>query len=262
MTKIAIIGGGQIGEALVSGLVAAGNKDIVVTNRTEARRAELAQAYGIATTGDNREAVTDADVVFICVKPYAVTHAVSELADAAPTSAVIVSMAAGVTLSALEEAAAGRQVVRVMPNTPMLVGRGMSIVAPGESTTPGSVERVRELLGAVGKTVEIAEKDMDAATAVAGSSPAYFYLVAEALIDAGVQLGLTRDVATQLATQAAAGSGEMLVSTGRDPVTLRANVTSPGGTTAAAIRELEESGLRGAFYRAAQACADRSKELG
>ena len=123
-------------------------------------------------------------------------------------------------------------------------------------------EGVVKLLEAVGEVAVVAEKDIDAAAALAGSAPAYFFLVVESLIDAGVQLGLTRDVATKLATQTAAGAGAMLVDSGREPLALRAGVTSPGGTTAAAIRELEESGIRGAFYRAAEACAQRAKELG
>lgn len=261
MTKIAVLGGGKIGEALISGLLKAGETDITVTNRGAQRRAELAQAYGVTVTDDNCLAVAGADVVFLCVKPYAVVDLLDSVASSLSPDALVVSMAAGVKLAALEGVSAGRAVVRVMPNTPMLLGRGMSIVAPGERASAVQVQLTHELLGAVGQTVQIAEKDIDAATALSGSSPAYFYLVTEALVDAGVQLGLTRDVALQLATQAAAGSGEMLVSAGQDPVTLRANVTSPGGTTAAAIRELEESGLRGAFYRAAQACADRSAEL-
>ncbi|WP_293769768.1 pyrroline-5-carboxylate reductase [uncultured Corynebacterium sp.] len=262
MTKIAVLGGGKIGEALIAGLKKAGHGDITVTNRRAERRAELEGAYGIATTGDNAVAVDGADVVFLCVKPYAIVDVLSEVAASLAPEALVVSLAAGVRLSALEEASQGRAAVRVMPNTPMLLGRGMSIVVPGAGASAEQVALVHELMGAVGQTVEVAEKDIDAATAISGSSPAYYYLMTEALIDAGVQLGLTRDVATQLATQAAAGSGEMLVSSGDDPAALRANVTSPGGTTAAAIRELEESGLRGAFYRAAQACADRSAELG
>ncbi len=259
MTKIAVIGGGQIGEALISGLVKAGQTDIIVTNRTPERSTHLATTYGVKTSADNAAAVDGAEVVFFCVKPYALVQVLGEVAPQLSPTALVVSMAAGVTLSAMQQAAPGAQLVRVMPNTPMLLGKGMSIVSPA----PGvDAAVVHELLATVGATVEVAEKDMDAATALSGSSPAYFYLVTEALIDAGVQLGLTRDVATQLATQAAAGSGEMLVHAGQDPVSLRAAVTSPGGTTAAAIRQLEESGLRGAFYRAAQACADRSKELG
>ncbi len=261
MTQVAIIGAGQIGEALIAGLVKAGEVEpgaIVATNRGRERQEELAQKYGIRTTGDNGTAVEAADVVFLCVKPQGIVSVLEEVAPSLSEGALVVSMAAGVRLESLQAAAPGRACVRVMPNTPMLLGRGMSIIAAAEGV---DAEPVHELLRTVGATVEIEEKDMDAATALAGSSPAYYYLVAEALVEAGVQLGLKRDVATQLASQAAVGAGEMLVA-GDAPASLRASVTSPGGTTAAAIRELEESGLRGAFYRAVEACAQRSKVLG
>lgn len=268
MTKIAIIGGGKIGEALLSGLCKAGYDDIVVTNRSAERGAELADVYGVRTSTDNAAAVEGAYVVFVAVKPYAVTDALGQLASALKANAqagadtVVVSLAAGVSLDSLAAAAGRGAVVRVMPNTPMLLGHGMSAVSCAEGVTQPQRELVCELLATVGEVVEVEEKQMDAVTAIAGSAPAYFFLVAEALIDAGVQLGLTRDVAQQLAAQTAKGAGIMLADAGVDPVTLRANVTSPGGTTAAALRELEESGLRGAFFRAAQACADRSRELG
>ncbi len=263
MTKIAVLGGGQIGEALVSGLVNAGydGADIVVTNRREERRAEMEKTYGVKTASDNKEAAQDADFVFGCVKPYTIEEVFAEAE--LPKTAVAVSLAAGVQLEKLETAAGeGVPVVRVMPNTPMLVGKGMSTATKGTHVSDEQFEGVVKLLEAVGEVAVVAEKDIDAAAALAGSAPAYFFLVVESLIDAGVQLGLTRDVATKLATQTAAGAGAMLVGSGREPLALRAGVTSPGGTTAAAIRELEESGIRGAFYRAAEACAQRAKELG
>lgn len=263
MTKIAILGGGQIGEALTSGLVASGfaGSDITVTNRTESRSQELKETYGVNVTSDNAAAVDGADYIFACVKPYAILDLLEGLEPA--KDAVVVSMAAGLTLKQLQGAAGeGVPVVRVMPNTPMLVRRGMCTCAAGEHVSDAQMDGVRELLEAVGEVAVIPEKNIDAATALAGSSPAYFFLVAEALVDAGVQLGLPRDIAEKLAAQAAAGSGEMLASSGRSATQLRAGVTSPGGTTAAAVRELEESGLRGAFYRAAEACSDKAKELG
>lgn len=258
---VTVIGGGQIGEALVSGLAASGETAMTVTNRRAERRAELAGHYGVSTTDDNAAAVKDADVVFLCVKPYAIVDVATEIADALPQDAVVVSLAAGVLLETLE-AAVVNPVVRVMPNTPMLLARGMSIVTPGSRVSDEQLALVRELMDAVGETAIVEEKNMDAATALSGSSPAYFFLVADALIDAGVALGVPRDTASKLVNYTLAGSGEMLINSGSDASTLRANVTSPGGTTAAAIRELEESGLRGAFYRAAEACANRAAELG
>lgn len=268
MTNIAVLGGGRIGEALISGLIAAGSdpQSITVTDLNPQRREQLRETYGIRDFADNRPAVDGADIVFLCVKPNIVVPLLEEVSstlDDNDANTLIVSLAAGITLADMEGAvSAGTPVVRVMPNTPMLVGKGMSALAPGRFVNDEQMDVVKELLSTVGEVVAVSEKDLDAVTAMSGSAPAYFFLVAEALIDAGVNLGLTRDVAQKLVTTTAAGAGAMLAESGDDPTTLRINVSSPGGTTVAALRELEESGLRGAFFRAAQACADRSEELG
>ncbi|ALC04914.1 Pyrroline-5-carboxylate reductase [Corynebacterium deserti GIMN1.010] len=268
MTNIAVIGGGQIGEALVSGLVAANVNPlhIRVTNRTEARGQELHDRYGIVNMTDNAQAADEADVVFLCVKPKFIIEVLSEITptlDNNSTHSVVVSMAAGISIAAMEESAtAGLPVIRVMPNTPMLVGKGMSTVTPGRHINEDQLNKVKELLSTVGDVLEVAEYELDAVTAMSGSSPAYLFLVTEALIDAGVNLGLPRGTAKQLAVAAFEGAATMMKETGKEPSELRAGVSSPAGTTIAAIRELEESGIRGAFYRAAQACADRSEELG
>lgn len=267
MTKIAIIGGGQIGEALIAGLIAAGREPstITVTNRTQSRRIELTDTYGVATTSDNVEAVSDASVVFLAVKPKGILRVIEEISATvdANDDTTLVSLAAGVGLAAMEDAtSAGTPIVRVMPNTPMLVRKGVSGVSPGRYVDKEQLARVTEMLESVGDVVVVAESDMDAVAALSGSAPAYYFLITEALIDAGVQLGLTRDVATRLAKGSATGAGALLEQSGAEPAVLRANITSPGGTTAAALRELEESGVRGAFYRAAERCAQRSAELG
>ncbi len=268
MTTIAVLGGGKIGEALISGLIAAGTdpQSIHVTNRRPERGQELREAYGIHDLTDNRQAVEEADVVFLCVKPKGIPDLLAEIAetlDGNDVSTIVVSMAAGVSLATMEDTlVAGTPVIRVMPNTPMLVRRGMNAVASGRFVSEEQLDVVTQLLGTVGDVISVAESDLDAVTAMSGSSPAYFFLVAEALIDAGVSLGLTRDVAQKLVTSSAAGAGAMLAESGVDPATLRTNVSSPAGTTVAALRELEESGLRGAFFRAAEACARRSTELG
>ncbi|WJZ16998.1 Pyrroline-5-carboxylate reductase [Corynebacterium guangdongense] len=267
MNKIAVIGGGQIGEALVSGLVAAGREpsSIIVTNRSEKRGQELADAYGVHTTNDNQQAIDEASVVFLCVKPVGIHSILHEISEALESNddTVVVSLAAGVTLASMEEAApAGQPIVRVMPNTPMLVGKGMSACAPGRYVSEAQMELVTKLLQAVGQVAVVEESDMDAVTALAGSAPAYYFLLTEALVDAGVQLGLKRSLATTLASAAASGAGALLDAESPDPARLRQAVTSPAGTTAAALRELEESGLRGAIYRAAEKCAQRSAELG
>ena len=266
--KIAVIGGGNIGEALISGLIRAGvdPASIVATNRTQERRTELAQRYGIQTSAENSEAVDDASLCFLCVKPAQVLDVIEDISAAVARneeSTALISMAAGITLAAMESAvsAAGTPLVRVMPNTPMLVGRGVNVVSYGRYVDEEKHEQVLGALSAIGRVVEVPEKLVDAATAVSGSGPAYFFLFTEALIDAGVSLGLPREIATELATATAAGAGEMLQQN-TAAAQLRHNVSSPAGTTAAAIRELEESGLRGAVYRATEAAASRSAELG
>lgn len=267
MTSIAVIGGGKIGEALISGLIASGSnpKDIHVTNRTPERGQELKETYGVVPFTENTPAVDDVDVVFLCVKPKDIVKVTEEISSAVDNneSTIVVSMAAGIANSAIEEVlSAGSPVVRVMPNTPMLVGKGMSAVAPGRFVSEEQLEQVNELLSVIGAVRVVEESDMDAVTAMSGSSPAYLFLVAESMIDAGVNLGLTRDAAKELAVNALYGASAMLKETGEEPSQLRANVCSPAGTTIAAVRELEESGIRGAFYRAAEKCAQRSKELG
>ncbi len=266
--KIALLGAGSIGEALLSGLVASGidPKQITATNRTAARRDELADRYGVNVTDDNNGAVSESQVAFLCVKPDQILGLIedisTDIADS-DSATVLVSMAAGISLQAMEEAvsAAGTPIVRVMPNTPMLVGKGVLAAAFGRFVDDEQHAAISELLSAAGKLVEVKEKQMDAVTALSGSGPAYFFLVAEALVDAGVSLGLPRDLATELASATAAGAGAMLEGE-QTPTELRAGVSSPAGTTVAAIRELEESGLRGAFYRATEACANRSAEIG
>ncbi|WP_249399772.1 pyrroline-5-carboxylate reductase [Corynebacterium qintianiae] len=266
--KIAVIGGGNIGEALIAGLLKAGVEptSIFATNRSPERSSELAQRYGILTGSDNVEAVTDASMCFLCVKPAQILEVIEEVSDTVARhdeSTAIVSMAAGITLAAIEGAvsAAGTPLFRVMPNTPMLVGRGVHVVASSRFVDEEKRAQVLGVLAATGRVVEVPERLIDAATAVSGSGPAYFFLLTEALVDAGVSLGLPRDVAQELAAATASGAGEMLME-GTSPAQLRHAVCSPAGTTVAAVRELEESGLRGALYRATEAAAARSAELG
>lgn len=268
MTKIAVIGGGKIGEALIGGLLSGDYDpaDIVVANRRPERSDELKERYGVTAVDDDATAVENADIAFLCVKPYDTLDVVESIADVVDhndTDTILVSMAAGITLSSLEGiASAGTAIVRVMPNTPMLVGKGVNVIARGRFVSDEQLETVSELLGLLGYTAEVKESQMDAATAVSGSGPAYFFLVLEAMTDAGVNLGLPRDLAKELASQTALGASTMATQEGADPVQLRANVSSPGGTTSAATRALDENGLRTAFYRAMEACAKKSEELG
>lgn len=268
MTSIAVIGAGQIGQALIAGLLGSGYgpDEVTVTTKHPENAEALAERWGVTGLSDNSEAVTGAEVVFLCVHPDQLVDVAEEIAetvsDNEPTS-IVVSMAAGISLDALQQAlGAGTPVVRVMPNTPMTVGKGVSAVACGRYAQPDQLALVRSVLESTGVVVEVKESDLDAVTALAGSAPGYYFLLTEALIDAGVALGLSREVSARLAAGTAAGAGAMLERPGSEAVALREGICSPGGTTAAAVRSLEESGLRGALYRATEACARRSRELG
>ncbi|WP_187685497.1 pyrroline-5-carboxylate reductase [Nocardia wallacei] len=268
MTRIAVIGGGRIGEALIAGLLESGraSKDLVVVETAPARAEFLVERFGIRVTGSIPDAATAADLLVIAVKPHDVDAVLTELGKAEldnDRDQVLVSLAAGVPTVRLEsKMPAGFPVVRVMSNTPMLVGQGMSVLAPGRYAKAEQLQQVSEVLEAVGKVVTVPESQMDAVTAVSGSGPAYFFLVVEAMVEAGVGLGLSRDVATQLVGQTMLGSAALLDESGQDAAELRAAVTSPAGTTAAAIRELERGGVRSAFWEALHAAKRRSVEQG
>ncbi|MFI6046028.1 pyrroline-5-carboxylate reductase [Nocardia sp. NPDC051321] len=272
--RIAVIGGGRIGEALLAGLLESGRlaKDLVVVETFPERGAQIAERFGVRVTDSVADAAVGADLLVVAVKPADVDAVMTALGKAALSDnasvgndrdQILVSLAAGVPTARLEaKLPAGFPVVRVMPNTPMLVGQGMSVIAPGRHARPPQLELVTEVLGAVGKVVTVAEAQMDAVTAVSGSGPAYFFLIVEAMVDAGVGLGLTREVATQLVVQTMVGSAALLDESGQTAAELRAAVTSPAGTTAAAVRELERGGVRSAFLEALHAAKQRSAEQG
>ncbi|WP_406233699.1 pyrroline-5-carboxylate reductase [Nocardia sp. NBC_01009] len=268
MTRIAVIGGGRIGEALVAGLLESGRagKDLVIVETHADRAALIADRFGVRVTESVADAVIGADLLVIAVKPGDVDTVLTQLGKAeldADRDQVLVSLAAGVPTARLEaKLPAGFPVVRVMSNTPMLVGQGMSVLAPGRYARPEQLAEVADLLCAVGKVVTVAESQMDAVTAVSGSGPAYFFLVVEAMVDAAVGLGLARDVATQLVVQTMVGSAALLDDAEQSAVELRAAVTSPAGTTAAALRELERGGVRSAILEALHAAKQRSAEQG
>ena len=266
MTRIAVVGGGRIGEALIAGLREAGTpgSDIVVIEAVQARADELAKKYSILPTTLDI-GCEGADVIAIAVKPQdvpAVTERIGEAISDSVHESIVVSLAAGVSTESLEnKLSAGSPVVRVMPNTAMLVGQGVSAVCKGRFARDEHVEQVKTLMESVGVVVVVTEAQMDAVTAVSGSGPAYFFLLTEAMIDAGVEQGLPRDVATTLATGTAHGAGAMLAAGGDGPGQLRYNVCSPGGTTAAAIRALEAGGLRATVADAMEAAATKSHAI-
>ncbi len=265
MSAIAILGAGKIGEALVAGLVSskwAKPGEIVATRRTEAALAALTERYGIRTTSSNREAVDGAPIVVIAVKPQDIEVLLGEIRDAIAPSQTVLSVAAAIPTTLIEASlAAGVPVVRAMPNTPAAVHEGMAGISAGAHASEEHLAQAEEVLAALGRTVRVSEDYMDAVTAVSGSGPAYFALLAESMIEAGILLGLGREIATDLVVQTMLGTAKLLRDEKMHPVELREMVTSPGGTTIAAIRELEQAGVRAAFLNAIQAAMERSKEL-
>ncbi|SDO94934.1 pyrroline-5-carboxylate reductase [Nakamurella panacisegetis] len=264
MTTIAILGAGKIGEALLSGVLAAGRtpESLMFTERYPARVTELTERYGVRGVS-TEEAARTADVLVVAVKPQDIEPLLVSLAGSITSGTLVVSLAAGLPTSLYERhLPAGTPVVRVMPNTAMLVGEAMSAISPGTHATAAHLQLVEDLLSSVGKVVRVAETQQDAVTALSGSGPAYFFFLVEAMIDAGILLGLPRDVSTQLIIQSAVGAATMLRDSGEHPVALREAVTSPGGTTIAAIRELENHAVRAALLSAIEAAALRSVELG
>ena len=263
--KVAFLGGGRMGEALVSGLIRSGGRsagEIMVTSRREDRSRELGETYGIDSTLSNADAVAWADVLVLTVKPQDMEVLLSQIREHVTQEQLVVSFAAGIRTSFVEKHLPdGVHVVRVMSNVAVLVDEAMSVVAAGSNAEDRHLEVAEELLGYVGKVIRLKEVHLDAITATSGSGPAYFFLLAEAMIEACILLGLSRDVATELIIQTMLGSAKMLRDTGKHPVVLREMVTSPGGTTIAAIRHLEEAGVRAAFLNAIDAACRRSAEL-
>ncbi|GAB3508366.1 pyrroline-5-carboxylate reductase [Amycolatopsis cihanbeyliensis] len=264
MTTIAVLGAGKIGEALLGGLLNGGRRaeELMFTERHEERAAELTQRYGVPAV-TVPEAAKRAEVLVVAVKPQDIEPVLDELAPLIGPGSLVVSLCAGLPTALYERRLPeGTPVVRVMPNTPMVVGEAMSVISPGRHATADQLTLVEDLLSCVGSVVRVPEAQQDAVTALSGSGPAYFFFLVEAMIDAGILLGLPRAVAEKLIIQSAVGAATMLSDTGQHPVTLREAVTSPGGTTINAIRELERHGVRAALLAAIEAARDRSVELG
>ncbi|MEU6266694.1 pyrroline-5-carboxylate reductase [Saccharopolyspora shandongensis] len=264
MTTIAVLGAGKIGESLLSGLLKAGRapSDLLFTERFPTRAEELTKTYGI-THVEVADAVQRADVIVVAVKPQDIEPLLDEMAPNLPSGKLVVSLCAGLPTKLFERRLTeGTAVVRVMPNTPMLVGEAMSAVSGGAHASDDDLALVEDLLGSVGKVARVPESQQDAVTALSGSGPAYFFYLVEAMIDAGILLGIPRATAADLIVQSAVGAAAMLREGGGHPVMLREAVTSPAGTTIAGIRELEKHGVRAALIDAIEAARDRSVELG
>jgi len=262
---LVIVGGGRMGEAIAAGLLASGlmaADRIAVVEPSEERRAMFA-AQGIITARDGHEVVPNAEMLLFAVKPQVIDAAVAHLADDVIAGSLVISIAAGIATARLEALLPkDTAVVRVMPNTPAMVGSGMAVVSGGSVATDEQVERVRALFEAVGDAVVLPESAQDAATAISGSGPAYVALIADALADAGAQQGLPREVALRLAIQTFRGTADLLDTSGMSPQALIDGVSSPGGTTVAALAALDAGGLRALIAEAAAAAVRRAKELG
>jgi pyrroline-5-carboxylate reductase len=263
--RVAFLGAGKMGEALVSGLIRSGGRskeEIVVSARREERARELAERYGLEATLSNPEAAGWARTLVLTVKPQDMEALLDQVGDAVTGDHLVITFAAGIRCSFIESRLAPEvPVVRVMSNVPVLVDEAMSVISPGAHAGDKHLAVAEELLGSVGRVIRLAEVHQDAVTATSGSGPAYFALLCEAMIDGCILLGLSRDVATELIVQTMLGSAKMLRDTGMHPVEVREMVTSPGGTTIAAIRHLEQAGVRAAFLNAIDAARQRSAEL-
>jgi pyrroline-5-carboxylate reductase len=262
MQRIAILGGGRIGEALLSGLLSASWSDIVVTARSEGRVADLRERHGVEATTSNRNAVAGAALVVVAVKPQDIDALLEDIGASLSPEQTVLSVAAAIPTAYIEARIAdGVPVVRAMPNAPSVVHEGMAGIAAGSHAGDEQLALAENVLSHLGRVVRVNESAMDAITALSGSGPAYFALLAEAMIEAGILLGVSREISTTLVVQTMFGTAKQLRDQGMHPVELRESVTSPGGTTIAAIRELEQAGVRAAFLNAIQAAMTRAREL-
>ncbi|WP_433698675.1 pyrroline-5-carboxylate reductase [Nocardiopsis sp. CA-288880] len=260
---IAIIGAGKMGEALLAGMLAKGHapEDVLVTEPREEHAEELRRRYRVEVVSAT-DAAKRADTLLLALKPQDMVALLDDLSPHLGPERLIISVAAGITTAVLENhLPAGTPVVRAMPNTPALMGEGMTAVAGGAHTDGAHLDRAEALLATVGEVIRVGEQHMDTVTAISGSGPAYFYFIAETMIEAGVAMGMPRVTAQKLVGQTITGAAAMLNGSGEHPVVLREAVTSPGGTTAAALRELERHGVRTAFTDAIEAARDRSGAL-
>ena len=264
--RLAFVGGGVMAEAIIGGALGAGlvaPGDVSVGEPVAARREQLAEAHGVAVFADNAEAVRGAELAFLAVKPQSLGEVMPGLERALGADQTVVSIVAGATLDALTGGLGHDAVVRVMPNTPAQIGEGMSVWTASEAVAADAREAVGSILRTLGDEVYAPdEKLIDMATALSASGPAYVFLFVEALIDAGVYLGMARDTARRLALQTVVGSARLVERTGRHPAELRDMVTSPGGTTIAALRAMEAGGFRAAVADGVVAAYDRSQALG
>lgn len=255
------IGGGKMAEALMKGITSQGNRNIFVSEPLEERRRYLEATYGVKTSSSNKEVAEDCNIVILAIKPQNMAAVLDEIAGSVTEDKTVVSIAAGITLSFLQNKLKTKKLIRVMPNTPAIVQEGMSVLSLCECLPDRDISAVREIFMSVGKVLTLPEKYMNAVTALSGSGPAFIALFTEALIAAGVRMGLSEDHAAELSLQTLSGTARLL-ETGMTPEKLREMVTSPGGTTAAGLKTFKEKGLENIVTDALQSALRRAEELG
>jgi len=266
ITKIAFIGGGAMGEAMLSAILNKGlstPENVWVSDIKEERRQYLEQKYGMAVTKDNREAADKGDIVVLAIKPQNLTEVITELSGQLKSTQLVLSIIAGARISTLCQGLNHRPIVRVMPNAPAQIGEGISVWTATAEVTEPQKKQVGSLLGTMGREIYVDdEKYLDMATAVSGSGPAYFFLFVESLIESAVKIGLSQDVAEALVLQTMLGSGHLIQKSGKSPAELRRMVTSPGGTTAEALLQFEKGRFNNLVQQAVAAAYNKAKELG
>ncbi len=265
MTTYAFVGAGKMGEAILKGLLDKGflsASEVIMSDVNLERLHEMSERYKVRVVSSNRAAVEDADVILLAVKPQNHAMVLPEIADLLNEETVLISIAMGKSTESIEAYLQGPvQVIRVMPNTPALVAASISSISYGETVTPEARALAKEMFSMMGEVIEVEEKLQDEVGAISSCGPAYFYLMIDALSDAGVRIGLDRSLATRIATETMIGSGMMIRETGLHPAQLKDMVTSPGGTTIAALEVLEEHSFRAAIMKAVQAAIKRSREM-
>jgi pyrroline-5-carboxylate reductase len=263
--RLAILGAGKLGETLLKGLLEAGVidvNDVVVTAGHQKRLDQLGERFGVAGTLSNSDAAQGADIILLAVKPQTVPKVIGEIGAALRPSQLLISVAASVSTAFIEKhTATGVPVIRAMPNTPCLLKQGMTGIAPGSNAGPDHLALAKFIFDSVGRTIIADEKHMDAITGLSASGPAYIYIIIESLAEAGVKVGLPRDMATELAAQTVIGAGQMVIQTAEHPAKLKDTVTTPAGCTIDGILELEEGGLRVTLIKAVVKATQRAKEL-
>ncbi len=263
---ISFIGGGNMGSAMIGGIISAGlssKEEILVADQSERARQAAKDRFGVRVTDDNRKAAAEADILFLSIKPQFVYDVIKEIRESVSEKTLVISIVAGQKIASLEKAF-GKPIrlIRVMPNTPALVGEAMSALSPNGQALKEDLEAATAIFDSFGKSAVVPERLMDAVTGVSGSSPAYVYMLIEAMADAAVADGMPRDLALTFAAQAVYGSAKMVLETGKHPGELKDMVCSPGGTTIEAVASLEADGFRGTVIKAQRACTEKSLQLG